>query len=164
MRRNLASPHSSNGRSSKRFIQRFGPVFRWITFLLRLGNGPHRRSAYLDVASIGSFVFVTCDAAEPGEELVSNRTRVLSLVTKARELEAEEAKKSATLPKNAEAIIFGYFDTLAAFRTTAKIDDRDPPSKTMLSLDHAAVLSLQSTLALYGFTQKRVCRRFTTNR
>lgn len=67
------------------------------------------------------------EADEPGVELVLNRTRALSLVTKARALVAEEAEKSAKLPKNAEAIIFGYFDTLATFRSTAKNDDQAPP-------------------------------------
>lgn len=67
------------------------------------------------------------EADEPGVELVLNRTRALALVTKARELVAEEAAISAKLPKNAAAIIFGYFDTLATFRSTAKNDDQDPP-------------------------------------
>lgn len=68
------------------------------------------------------------EADEPGVELVLNRTRALALVTKARALVAEEAEKSNKLPKNAEAIVFGYFDTLAAFRTTAHDDDEQPPA------------------------------------
>jgi hypothetical protein len=67
------------------------------------------------------------EANEPGVELVMNRTKALTLVSKARELVAEEAKKSSTLPKNAEAIVFGYFDTLASFRSSAKNNDQEPP-------------------------------------
>jgi hypothetical protein len=67
------------------------------------------------------------EADEPGVELALNRARALGLVTKARALVAEEAEKSAKLPKNAEAIVFGYFDTLASFRSTAKNDDQEPP-------------------------------------
>lgn len=67
------------------------------------------------------------EADEPGVELIANRTKALTLVTKARELVAEEARKSSTLPKNAEAILFGYFDTLASFRSTAKDNDQEPP-------------------------------------
>jgi len=58
------------------------------------------------------------EADEPGVELALNRARALGLVTKARALVGEEAAKSMKLPKNAEAIVFGYFDTLAAFRST----------------------------------------------
>jgi hypothetical protein len=58
---------------------------------------------------------------------VLNRARALGLVTKARALVAEEAEKSTKLPKNAEAIVFGYFDTLATFRSTVKSDDQEPP-------------------------------------
>jgi hypothetical protein len=67
------------------------------------------------------------EADEPGVELALNRARALGLVTKARALVAEEAEKSAKLPKNAEAIVFGYFDTLAAFRTKASNDEEPPP-------------------------------------
>ena len=67
------------------------------------------------------------EADEPGMEIVLNRTRALGLITKARALVAEEAEKSAKLPKNAEAIVFGYFDTLAAFRTAATSDDQEQP-------------------------------------
>jgi hypothetical protein len=67
------------------------------------------------------------EADEPGVELVLNRARALGLVTKARALVAEEAEKSTKLPKNAEAIVFGYFDTLATFRSTVKSDDQEPP-------------------------------------
>ncbi len=70
------------------------------------------------------------EADEPGVELILNRTRALSLVTKARALVAEEAEKSSKLPKNAEAIVFGYFDTLAAFRSTARDEDEAPPAAT----------------------------------
>lgn len=67
------------------------------------------------------------EADEPGVELALNRTRALALITKARALVAEEAEKSAKFPKNAEAIVFGYFDTLAAFRKTATSDDQEQP-------------------------------------
>jgi hypothetical protein len=67
------------------------------------------------------------EADEPGVELALDRARALGLVTKARALVGEEAAKSAKLPKNAEAIVFGYFDTLAAFRSTVKNDDQEPP-------------------------------------
>ena len=67
------------------------------------------------------------EADEPGVELALNRARALGLVTKARALVGEEAAKSAKLPKNAEAIVFGYFDTLASFRSTVKNDDQEPP-------------------------------------
>jgi hypothetical protein len=67
------------------------------------------------------------EADEPGVELMLNRTRVLSLVIKARSLVADEVEKNNKLPKNAEAIVFGYFDTLAAFRTTVNGDEDQPP-------------------------------------
>lgn len=92
-------------------------VYDWVVEFLDSGD---QISALLDGRS-------KLEADEPGVELVLNRTQALSLVTKARELVAEEAAKSATLPKNAEAIIFGYFDTLASFRSTAKNDDQAPP-------------------------------------
>ncbi len=92
-------------------------VYDWVVEFLDSGD---QIAALLDGRS-------KLEADEPGVELVLNRTRALTLVTKARELVAEEAEKSARLPKNAEAIIFGYFDTLAAFRTTAKNEDQAPP-------------------------------------
>lgn len=70
------------------------------------------------------------EADEPGVELVLNRTRALALISKARTLVAEEAEKNSKLPSNAEAIVFGYFDTLASFRTTSKDDEAQPPAPT----------------------------------
>ena len=68
-------------------------------------------------------------ADEPGPEVLLARTRALTMLTKARHLVAEEAKETSKLPKNAEAIIFGYFDTLAEFRSNAKNDtDEAPPA------------------------------------
>jgi hypothetical protein len=67
------------------------------------------------------------EADEPGVELMLNRTRARSLVIKARSLVADEVEKNNKLPKNAEAIVFGYFDTLAAFRTTVNGDEDQPP-------------------------------------
>lgn len=67
------------------------------------------------------------EAGEPGPELMLARSKALALVTKARDLVADEAEKTSKLPKNAEAILFGYFDTLSAFRTAAKNDEEEPP-------------------------------------
>jgi len=92
-------------------------VYDWVIEFLDSGD---QIATLLDARS-------KVEANEPGVELVMNRTKALTLVTKARELVAEEAKKSSTLPRNAEAIVFGYFDTLASFRSTAKNDDQEPP-------------------------------------
>jgi len=67
------------------------------------------------------------EAGEPGPELLRVRTRALTAVTKARALVAEEAAKGTKLPKHAEAILFGYFDTLADFRSKTKDEDEEPP-------------------------------------
>lgn len=67
------------------------------------------------------------EAGEPGPELLLARSRALGAVAKARALVAEEAEKGGKLPKNAEAILFGYFDSLADFRAKAKGDEEAPP-------------------------------------
>ncbi len=92
-------------------------AYDWVVEFLDSGD---QISALLDGRS-------KVEADEPGVELTLNRTRALGLVSKARALVAEQAEKSATLPKNAEAIVFGYFDTLAAFRSTATSDDQEQP-------------------------------------
>lgn len=94
-------------------------VYDWVVEFLDSGDHIH---ALLDARS-------KVEADEPGVELALNRSRALALVTKARDLVADEAERSSKLPKNAEAIVFGYFDTLAAFRTTAG-DDDEPPTAT----------------------------------
>lgn len=68
------------------------------------------------------------EAGEPGPEVIATRTRALAAVTRARALIAEEVERTSKLPKNTEAILFGYFDTLAAFRTNAKNDEEAPPA------------------------------------
>jgi hypothetical protein len=97
---------------------------------------PDKRTAYewvVEFLDSGDHIGTLLDgrskveADEPGVELILNRTRALGLVTKARALVGEEAAKSAKLPKNAEALVFGYFDTLASFRSTVKNDDQEPP-------------------------------------
>ena len=93
-------------------------VYDWVVEFLDSGD---HINTLLDARS-------KVEADEPGVELALNRTRALALVTKARALVGEEAEMSNKLPKNAEAIVFGYFDTLAAFRTTARDDDEEPPA------------------------------------
>lgn len=95
-------------------------VYDWVVEFLDSGD---QIAALLDARS-------KVEADEPGVELIANRTRAITLVSKARGLVADEAAKSTKLPKNAEAIVFGYFDTLAAFRTTVKNDDAEPPPAT----------------------------------
>lgn len=66
------------------------------------------------------------EASEANPELSRIRVNVWSLVSKARRTMAEEVKRNKALPRNAEAIVFGYFDTLSAFRSKAKKDDAPP--------------------------------------
>lgn len=93
-------------------------VYDWVIDFLDSGD---QISALLDARS-------KVEADQPGVELALNRARALALVTKARTLVADEAEKNDKLPKNAEAILFGYFDTLAAFRSTANNDEQVPPA------------------------------------
>jgi hypothetical protein len=93
-------------------------VYDWVVEFLDSGD---KISALLDARS-------KVEADQPGVELVLNRTRALALVSKARALVAEEAEKNNKLPKNAEAIVFGYFDTLAMFRSTVNNEEQPPPA------------------------------------
>lgn len=77
----------------------------------------------------------TQEAEEANPELTRIRVNVWSLVTKARRTVAEEVKRNKALPRNAEAIIFGYFDTLAAFRSKAKKDEAPPDAPAVPGAD-----------------------------
>lgn len=98
-------------------------AYEWVVEFLDCGD---KLGALINARS-------TVEADEPGPEVLLARTRALATLTKARRLVAEEAERTSKLPKNAEALLFGYFDTLGAFRTNAKSDDENPPPAAPLS-------------------------------
>jgi len=92
-------------------------VYAWVVDFLDSGD---KLGSLLDDRS-------KAEADEPGPELIRTRTRALAAISRARDLVAEEAQRKTSLPKNAEAILFGYFDTLAAFRSNPKNDHEEAP-------------------------------------
>lgn len=66
------------------------------------------------------------EAEETHPELTRIRVNVWSLVSKARRTVAEEVKRNPSLPRNTDAILFGFFDTLSDFRKAGKKDEEPP--------------------------------------